>query len=30
VLRFLPSLAITDAQLADAVEVLEACFAATA
>jgi 4-aminobutyrate aminotransferase/(S)-3-amino-2-methylpropionate transaminase len=28
VLRFLPSLAITDAQLADAVEVLDACFAA--
>jgi 4-aminobutyrate aminotransferase/(S)-3-amino-2-methylpropionate transaminase len=27
VLRFLPSLAITDAQLADAVEVLDACFA---
>jgi len=28
VLRFLPSLAITDAQLRDAVEVLDACFAA--
>jgi 4-aminobutyrate aminotransferase/(S)-3-amino-2-methylpropionate transaminase len=28
VLRFLPSLAITDAQLADAVGVLDACFAA--
>ncbi len=28
VLRFLPSLAITDAQLADALEVLESCFAA--
>ncbi len=28
VLRFLPSLAITDAQLADALEVLDACFAA--
>ncbi|MEO8529151.1 MAG: 4-aminobutyrate--2-oxoglutarate transaminase [Pseudolysinimonas sp.] len=28
VLRFLPSLAITDAQLADAVSVLDACFAA--
>jgi 4-aminobutyrate aminotransferase/(S)-3-amino-2-methylpropionate transaminase len=27
VLRFLPSLAITDAQLTDAVEVLDACFA---
>ncbi|MGB3911348.1 MAG: 4-aminobutyrate--2-oxoglutarate transaminase [Pseudolysinimonas sp.] len=27
VLRFLPSLAITDAQLADAVDVLDACFA---
>jgi 4-aminobutyrate aminotransferase/(S)-3-amino-2-methylpropionate transaminase len=26
VLRFLPSLAITDAQLADAVGVLDACF----
>jgi len=30
VLRFLPSLAITDAQLADAVEVLDACFAGLA
>lgn len=30
VLRFLPSLAITDDQLADAVEVLDACFAALA
>lgn len=30
VLRFLPSLAISDAQLADAVEVLDACFAALA